>query len=444
MSTKLRKIAQQASLGARQLYEDNAFVERVEPTLEELKENEAEPENNSVSKLTALKKDSHKSFAGIGDDIPEYLEEAVNHAPKTSTEIEREKKFSEALEELIRGQGYNFKSSPGLYKALEGQQRVATFKENGSMTYHKPDIDGPHMQEYIKLLCEQRFAHQTKPVNLTINEKLIQNEDTRIAFFRNSISTLVDNGVDIERVRITNKAYRYLLDEFKQNAVELELGNHDAESKAHSKIRKEPELDIPNAVKGMDKKAANDGDAPGELLISNGPDPEVVNKSEPLKPEPVKPGKVTAVEDSASIEPAKAFEPSAKQSDIKNKELTSDAASEVKDQIEPATFVEKPIKDPFEVARKEDGFYQAIDEKAFNVDDLLNEDVSFADVFPQITKDDPLFAPDFHAPKPEPAKEKAIVEKCALVQNSKKLEEMFKNEDINSEIKKRHKNLIKP
>lgn len=439
MSTKLRKIAQQASLGARQLYEDNAFVERVEPTLEELKENEAEPENNSVTESTNVQQSAFKSFAGIGDDVPEYLEEAVNHAPKTLTEIERDKKFSEILEELIRGQGFNFNASPGLYKALEGHQRVATFKENGSMTYHKPDVDGPHMQEYIKLLCEQRFAHQTKPVNLTINEKLIQNEDTRIAFFRNSISTLVDNGVDIERVRITNKAYRYLLDEFKQNAVELGLGNHDAESKAHSKIRKEPELDMPNKVSRVDKKAANDGDAPGELLISNGPDPEIASK-----PDPVKPGKVTAVEDSAPIEPNKASEPSAKQCDIKEKELTSDATPEVKGQVESATFLEKPIKDPFEVARKEDGFYQAIDEKAFNVDDLLNEDVSFADVFPQITKDDPLFAPDFHAPKPEPAKEKAIVEKCALVKNSKKLEEMFKNEDINSEIKKRHKNLIKP
>ncbi|MEW2924897.1 hypothetical protein [Pseudomonas juntendi] len=439
MSTKLKKIAQQASLGARHLYEDNPFVERVEPTLGESQENEAEPENNSVSESTALKKDSYKSFAGIGDDIPEYLEEAVNHAPKTPTEIEREKKFSELLEELIRGQGYNFKASPGLYKALEGQQRVATFKENGSMTYHKPDVDGPHMQEYIKLLCEQRFAHQTKPVNLTINEKLIQNEDTRIAFFRNSISTLVDNGVDIERVRITNKAYRYLLDEFKQNAVELGLGNHDAESKAHSKIRKEPELDMPNKVSRVDKKAANDGDAPGELLISNGPDPEIASKSEPAKP-----GKIVSVEDSSPVESVRASEPSAEKNDVKEKELTSDTTSEVKGQVESATFVEKPIKDPFEVTRKEDGFYQAIDEKAFNVDDLLNEDVSFADVFPQITKDDPLFAPDFHAPKPEPAKEKAIVEKCALVQNSKKLEEMFKNEDINSEIKRKHKSLIKP
>lgn len=439
MSTKLKKIAQQASLGARHLYEDNPFVERVEPTLGESQENEAEPENNSVSESTALKKDSYKSFAGIGDDIPEYLEEAVNHAPKTPTEIEREKKFSGLLEELIRGQGYNFKASPGLYKALEGQQRVATFKENGSMTYHKPDVDGPHMQEYIKLLCEQRFAHQTKPVNLTINEKLIQNEDTRIAFFRNSISTLVDNGVDIERVRITNKAYRYLLDEFKQNAVELGLGNHDAESKAHSKIRKEPELDMPNKVSRVDKKAANDGDAPGELLISNGPDPEIASKSEPAKP-----GKIVSVEDSSPVESVRASEPSAEKNDVKEKELTSDTTSEVKGQVESATFVEKPIKDPFEVTRKEDGFYQAIDEKAFNVDDLLNEDVSFADVFPQITKDDPLFAPDFHAPKPEPAKEKAIVEKCALVQNSKKLEEMFKNEDINSEIKRKHKSLIKP
>lgn len=444
MSTKIRKIAQQASLGARQLYEDNAFVERVEPTLEELKENEAEPENNSLTESTNVQQSAFKSFAGIGDDIPEYLEEAVNHAPKTSTEIEREKKFNEALEELIRGQGYNFKSSPGLYKALEGHQRVATFKENGSMTYHKPDVDGAHMQEYIKLLCEQRFAHQTKPVNLTINEKLIQNEDTRIAFFRNSISTLVDNGVDIERVRITNKDYRYLLDEFKQNAVELGLGNHDAESKAHSKVRKEPELDMPSAVKGMDKKAANDGDAPGELLISNGPDPEVVNKSEPLKPEPVKTGKVTAVEDSAPIEPIRASERSAEKSEIKEKELTSDATSEVKNQNESATFVEKPIKDTFEISRKEDGFYQSVDDKGFNVDDLLNEDVSFSDVFPEVTKDDPLFAPDFHAPKPEPAKEQAAVEKCALVQNSKKLEEMFKNEDINSEIKKKHRSLIKP
>lgn len=439
MSTKLRKIAQQASLGARNLYEDNPFVERVEPTLGESQENEAEPENNSVSESTALKKDSYKSFAGIGDDIPEYLEEAVNHAPKTPTEIEREKKFSELLEELIRGQGYNFKASPGLYKALEGQQRVATFKENGSMTYHKPDVDGPHMQEYIKLLCEQRFSHQTKPVNLTINEKLIQNEDTRIAFFRNSINTLVENGVDIERVRITNKDYRYLLDEFKQNAVELELGNHDAESKAHSKIRKEPELDMPSKVSRVDKKAANDGDATGELLISNGPDPEIASKSEPAKP-----GKIVSVEDSSPVESVRASEPSAEKSDVKEKELTSDTTSEVKGQVESATFLEKPIKDPFEVARKEDGFYQAIDEKAFNVDDLLNEDVSFADVFPQITKDDPLFAPDFHAPKPEPAKEKAAVEKCALVQNSKKLEEMFKNEDINSEIKKKHRSLIKP
>lgn len=401
----------------------------------------------------------HQQFVGIGDFIDDEADRIINNISKNEEQQSKAASFRQDVEDLTAEKNYAFKQSlhNGEFRIREGHQRVATIKPSGSMTWSKNDVAGPDIQDYVKLLCKHKLANQTKPVGLTVNEKLITNEQDRIAFFRNTIVTLLENDIDFERIKIHNKEYRYLLDEFapKQMAdVGLENGKQErVEPKLKDGLTPAPEAPVA---------------AKGEMIFSNSPEPDlslaaandntsiVLKKAEVAEdvPAPVAPDapvveaeKVTEVVKEEKVEAAIKEE----------KQLTPDVPSEVKDQAITATEPDDDFED-FKVSADKDieiepvGFVQKVDSFDMTVDDFLNDDVSFNDVFGGVTKDDPLFDPEFHAPpeakteqpKAETVAEKPAVEKCALVTNKDKISEMFKDEDINTEIRKTHKQKFRP
>ncbi|WP_284184861.1 hypothetical protein [Pseudomonas rhodesiae] len=417
----------------------------------------------------------HQQFVGIGDFIDDDADRIINNIPKNEEQQSKAASFRQDVEDLTAQKNYAFKVSPtGEFRIREGHQRVATIKQSGSMTWNKNDVAGPDIQDYVALLCKHKLAHQTKPVGLTINEKLIKGEDERIAFFRNTITTLLANDIDFERIKIHNKEYRYLLDEFapkKVADVELENGKERVEPKLTDGLTPAPEAQFAGVG---DAPAINDSikpDAPsaapvakGEMIFSNSPEPDlslaaandntsiVLKKADVVEDVPAPDAPVVEAQKPAEVVKEEVVETSIKE----GKELTS-SVEEVKDQAIKATEPDDDFED-FRVSADKDieiepvGFVQKVDSFDMTVDDFLNDDVSFDDVFGGVTRDDPIFEPDFHAPpenkteqpKAETVAEKPAVEKCALVTNKDKISEMFKDEDINTEIRKTHKQKFRP
>ncbi|MQT50896.1 hypothetical protein [Pseudomonas sp. FSL R10-2398] len=417
----------------------------------------------------------HQQFVGIGDFIDDDADRIINNIPKNEEQQSKAASFRQDVEDLTAEKHYAFKQSlhNGEFRIREGHQRVATIKQSGSMTWSKGDVAGPDIQDYVALLCKHKLAHQTKPVGLTVNEKLIKGEDERIAFFRNTITTLLANDIDFERIKIHNKEYRYLLDEFapkKVADVGLENGKQErVEPKLEDGLTKAPEAQfagVGDATNDFIKPDAPSAApvAKGEMIFSNSPEPDlslaaandntsiVLKKADVVEDVPAPDAPVVEAQKPAEVVKEEVVETSIKE----GKELTS-SVEEVKDQAIKATEPDDDFED-FRVSADKDieiepvGFVQKVDSFDMTVDDFLNDDVSFDDVFGGVTRDDPIFEPDFHAPpenkteqpKAETVAEKPAVEKCALVTNKDKISEMFKDEDINTEIRKTHKQKFRP
>lgn len=328
MSENLANAVEEAAKGLKQTIEHHEpFVKQ--PFQESVKEEGYTPFSETVR---------------IGETLPDAVSKAVDSVPKGEAEAEKYKTFEEALRELTEARGLAFSVHSGEFRVREGQSRVCTIQKTGGMSWCRQDVDGPAIQDYIRVLAEQKFQHETKPVGLSINEKQIQSEEARIAFFRNSVSTLLDCGIEIERIQIHNKDYRYLLDEFrpKQSAdVGLDEVGQDG-----PKVEPEGVKDEPSARAGKPAKLDTDEDLlglgikkPSNGSISENPYDNIDYTSLDLNPR--------------TPEPA-------------------------------ASKVESPV------FKKEEAF-------SLSKDDLL-DDVSFNDVFGHL-KTDPVFAPAVHGVK---------------------------------------------
>lgn len=242
------QVVEKALNGFKKLVTKNKII-RQDPTLDDIDNYDSDVEAEPASLPV---------FAGVGDFLPEQAEKIQNGMAKTDEEEERLKTFREELEELTRQKGYAFKSTLGEYRVRQGHERVATFKESGSMTWSHSDVAGADIQQYIAVLAKHKLAKETKPVVVSLNEKLIEGEETRIAFFRNTIKTLLENDIDIERIKIHNKQYQYLIDEFKPKQV-ADVGLDNGQQP-----KQEPTLE--GGLKAAEKppEVAGIGDAPAE------------------------------------------------------------------------------------------------------------------------------------------------------------------------------------
>lgn len=245
MSENLANAAEEAAKGLKQTIEHHEpFVKQ--PFQESVQEEGYTPFSETVR---------------IGEALPEGVSKAIDSLPKAGTEAEEYLSFEERLRQLTDAQGLALSVHPGEFRVREGQSRVCTIQKTGGMSWCRQDVDGPAIQDYIRLLAEQKFQHETKPVGLSINEKQIQSEEARIAFFRNSVSTLLDCGIEIERIQIHNKDYRYLLDEFRpKQAAEVGL---DEVGQDGPKVEPEGVKDEPSARAGKPAKLDTDEDLLG-------------------------------------------------------------------------------------------------------------------------------------------------------------------------------------
>lgn len=355
MSENLANAAEEAAKGLKQTIEHHEpFVKQ--PFQEAVQEEGYTPYTEMVR---------------IGETLPDAVSKAVDSVPKGEAEAEKYKTFEEALRELTEARGLAFSVHSGEFRVREGQSRVCTIQKTGGMSWCRQDVDGPAIQDYIRVLAEQKFQHETKPVGLSINEKQIQSEEARIAFFRNSVSTLLDCGIEIERIQIHNKDYRYLLDEFRPKlAADVGLDEVDG-----------PKIE-PEGVKPKVEPSAREG----------------------------KPAKLDADEDLLGLGIKKASNGSISENPYDNIDYT---ALDLNPRTpEPAaTKVESPA------------FKQ---EAAFSLskDDLL-EDVSFNDVFGHL-KADPVFSPAVHGVK-EVVKE--VIKEEKKEEKKEAVNPVIKNQD---------------
>lgn len=264
------QVVEKALNGFKKLVTKNKII-RQDPTLDDIDNYDSDVEAEPASLPV---------FAGVGDFLPDEAEKIQNGMAKTDEEKERLKTFREELEELTRQKGYAFKSTLGEYRVRQGHERVATFKESGSMTWSHSDVAGADIQQYIAVLAKHKLAKETKPVVVSLNEKLIEGEETRIAFFRNTIKTLLENDIDIERIWIHNKQYQYLIDEFKPKQV-ADVGLDNGKQP-----KQEPTVD--GGLKAAEKppEVAGVGDAPAEPAPAPAPSPaapEVAPDAKPAK-----------------------------------------------------------------------------------------------------------------------------------------------------------------
>lgn len=259
------QVVEKALNGFKELVTKNKII-RQDPTLDDIDNYDSDVESEPASLPV---------FAGVGDFLPDEAEKIQNGMAKTDEEQERLKTFREELEELTRQKGYAFKSTRGEYRVRQGHERVATFKESGSMTWSHSDVAGADIQQYIAVLAKHKLAKETKPVVVSLNEKLIEGEETRIAFFRNTIKTLLENDIDIERIKIHNKQYQYLIDEFKPKQV-ADVGLDNGQQP-----RQEPTLD--GGLKPAEKppEVAGIGDAPAEPAPAPAPSPAAPEAATP-------------------------------------------------------------------------------------------------------------------------------------------------------------------
>lgn len=266
------QVVEKALNGFKKLVTKNKII-RQDPTLDDIDNYDSDVESEPASLPV---------FAGVGDFLPDEAEKIQNGMAKTDEEKENEITFGQELRELTEKLHYHYKPVGNEHRIREGHQRVATFKESGSMTWSKNDVAGADIQQYIAVLAKHKLAKQTKPVVVSLNEKLIEGEETRIAFFRNTIKTLLENDIDIERIKIHNKQYQYLIDEFKPKQV-ADVGLDNGKQP-----KQEPTVE--GGLKPAEKppEVAGIGDAPAEPAPAPAPAapaaPEVAPDAKADKP----------------------------------------------------------------------------------------------------------------------------------------------------------------
>lgn len=101
---------------------------------------------------------------------------------------------------------YLFKSGPNVDWTIENKGGIQVINKN---------INSDALQDYVALVALHKFAKSPKKkINLEINEDLITDSAVATEFFNKSMKTLVDNGIDVQRLNIVNPKYKHLHAEF--------------------------------------------------------------------------------------------------------------------------------------------------------------------------------------------------------------------------------------
>lgn len=125
--------------------------------------------------------------------------------------------FKEAIERIAEKNGHKAKFKTTHFAINdESNQPFVKISPNGTVSAKTRDINHPAFNEYVIASTVHRFAKNEKPIYMWVNEAKMTGGQNVEQFFRTQIESLEANGIDIERLRIQNKTYQWILDEYKQ------------------------------------------------------------------------------------------------------------------------------------------------------------------------------------------------------------------------------------
>ncbi|WP_313450968.1 hypothetical protein [Pseudomonas rhodesiae] len=143
----------------------------------------------------------------------DYVDEVFD---KNKANEDLEETFRQAVEQVAEKNGHKAKFKPSHFAINdENNQPFVKITPNGTVSARTRDINHPAFNEYVVASTLHRFSKNEKPIYMWVNEaKMTGGQDVE-QFFRTQIESLEANGIDIERLRIQNKTYQWILDEYK-------------------------------------------------------------------------------------------------------------------------------------------------------------------------------------------------------------------------------------
>jgi hypothetical protein len=134
--------------------------------------------------------------------------------PKPKTENLIEEDYLGELIKLVKANGQEMFTRRSQYEIMSGKNMDLVLDTKGTIKYQRMDVDGPQIQSYVGLNARHKFSKNNKQINLKLNTDLITDTKVGEAFFRNTINTLKDSGIEMYRINIVNPEYKFILDEF--------------------------------------------------------------------------------------------------------------------------------------------------------------------------------------------------------------------------------------
>lgn len=110
--------------------------------------------------------------------------------------------------------GQNLMTKRGMYEIHKNNVKEASVDQKGVIKFFNADVAGDMIQDYIKIAAEHKYSQSNKSIGLKLNTDLITDKNVAETFFKKSIETLTTNGVDAHRIRIHNKEYQYIIDDY--------------------------------------------------------------------------------------------------------------------------------------------------------------------------------------------------------------------------------------
>lgn len=144
------------------------------------------------------------------------LSDAEVRRAKEREQKELDESFKDGLLRLAKKHNQvmtDHKMSAYVFKT--GSEVDWTIENKGGIQVVSKNINSDALQDYVALVALHKFAkNPKKKINLEINEDLITDTSIGTEFFNKSMKTLVENGVDVQRLNIVNPKYKHLHTEF--------------------------------------------------------------------------------------------------------------------------------------------------------------------------------------------------------------------------------------
>lgn len=193
--------------------------------------------------------------------------------------------FKEAIERTAEKNGHKAKFKTTHFAISdESNQPFVKISPNGTVSAKTRDINHPVFNEYVVASTVHRFAKNEKPIYMWVNEAKMTGGQKVEQFFRTQIESLEANGIDIERIRIQNKTYQWILDEYKQPKATV-----TQDEKLVQDLPENAPVGEPKEQKTQDVEARKAPNVTASEPVQSGPVNPTVGAVEPANVEQSKP-----------------------------------------------------------------------------------------------------------------------------------------------------------